>query len=150
MTYGGNFILPVAQDNDNNGLDTPSGTTSTQENTNAFWCTLPPNMSTRDRLFVQIGGWSRDYSAAGEAGHSVVFTDHDQADLSTAGSEATTAYSFDGGPIDAKRYIVTPHADLLTHANTTKKQCWFTHKKNDGTSSRMCIINPCVFVVKAA
>jgi len=150
MTYGVDIIIPVCHDDDNDGVDTTSGSSVTYASTaQGLYSTLPTSLTARDQLVVQMGGWSRDYSAAGEGGFGIGVFDHDyNGSLNMEQTTSTTSYTMDAD-ILSKQYIFTPHSDLVTHASSTKKQCWIGIRKSIAVNARSTAMGILTYVLKA-
>lgn len=150
MTYGVDIIIPVCHDDDNDGIDTTSGSTITYQSTSqGVYSSLPTSLTARDQLVVQWGGWSRDYSAAGEGGFGIgVFDETYSGSLNTEQTTSTTSYNMNAD-ILSNRFIFSPHSDLVTHASSTKKQCWIGIRKTIAVNSRMTAQGMLAYVLKA-
>ena len=148
MTYGVDIIIPVCHDDDNDGVDTSSGAGVSYAEAQGMYSSFPTSLNARDLVIIQMGGFSRDYSAAGEGGFACGVTDHARSTLNTEASTSSTSYNLDAD-ILSKRFTIVPHADLVTQASSTKKQCHVCIRKSIAVSSRMTAMGILCYVLKA-
>ena len=149
MTNGIDRIIPICHDDDNDGVDTSSGSGVAHAAAQGIYCSMPTNLNFRDEIIVQFGGFSRDYSAAGEGGFGLAVLDHSLGTLNSEETVSTTSYNLDAD-ILSKQFTLTPHADLLTHATSTKKQCFIGTRKSIAVNSRMTAMGLLAWVFKGS
>ena len=149
MTYGVDMIIPICHDDDNDGVDTSSSTGVAYAEAQGMYCGFPTNLSVRDTIVIQAGGFSRDYSAAGEGGFACGVLDHDLGGLNTEASTSTTTWNLTGDVL-GKSFEITPHSDLVTHATSAKLQSNVNTRKSIAVSSRMTTFGLLCYVLKRA
>jgi hypothetical protein len=115
------MIIPVCHDDDNNGMETRPLTITDYTAATGITCVLPQRLTVRDRVYVDCGGFTRAYSSANERGFEICIKTHGIADLNTELTEGTTSYTMGDADTLSRRFVFTPHSDVVTQAGTTKK-----------------------------
>ena len=127
MTYGVDLIVPICHDDDNNSLESMALVNTTYTTANGIFCALPHDLTARDLIKIDCGGYTRSYTAANERGFAIAINSHDAptaSDLNQELSRATTSYTMGGADTLSKSFTFTPHGAVVTHAGTTKKQAF--------------------------